>query len=60
MYNFKFSVPTTIYFGKGQISHLSELAGYGTKVLLVYGGGSIRRNGICKVDFIYNHQTVTN
>ena len=46
MYNFKFSVPTTIYFGKGQISHLSELAGYGTKVLLVYGGGSIRRNGI--------------
>ncbi|MGN0194224.1 MAG: iron-containing alcohol dehydrogenase [Pseudoramibacter sp.] len=46
MYNFKFSVPTTIYFGKGQISHLSELKDYGGKVLLVYGGGSIKRNGI--------------
>lgn len=46
MYNFRFSVPTTIYFGKGQISHLSELADYGSKVLLVYGGGSIKRNGI--------------
>ncbi|MGN8817772.1 iron-containing alcohol dehydrogenase [Oribacterium sp. HCP28S3_H8] len=46
MYNFRFSVPTTIYFGKGQISHLSELAKYGSKALLVYGGGSIKRNGI--------------
>lgn len=46
MYNFRFSVPTTIYFGKGQISHLSELADFGSKVLLVYGGGSIKRNGI--------------
>ena len=46
MYNFRFSVPTTIYFGKGQISHLAEPAQYGSKVLLVYGGGSIKRNGI--------------
>ena len=46
MYNFMFYVPTRIYFGKGQISHLSELKNYGTKVLLVYGGGSIKRNGI--------------
>lgn len=46
MYNFRFSIPTTIYFGKGQISHLSELSDYGSKVLLVYGGGSIKRNGI--------------
>ncbi len=46
MYNFRFYVPTKIYFGKGQISHLSELKEYGTKVLLVYGGGSIKRNGI--------------
>ncbi len=46
MYNFTFHVPTTIHFGKGQISHLSELAGYGKKVLLCYGGGSIKRNGI--------------
>lgn len=46
MYNFTFHVPTTIHFGKGQISHLSELAQYGKKALLCYGGGSIKRNGI--------------
>ncbi len=46
MYNFMYSVPTKIYFGKGQISHLNELKESGSKVLLVYGGGSIKRNGI--------------
>lgn len=46
MYNFKFSIPTTIYFGKGQISHLDDLKQSGDKVLLVYGGGSIKKNGI--------------
>lgn len=46
MYNFCFYVPTRIYFGKGQISHLAELKKSGDKVLLVYGGGSIKRNGI--------------
>ena len=46
MYNFCFYVPTKIYFGKDQITHLSELKDYGKKVLLVYGGGSIKRNGI--------------
>lgn len=46
MYNFSFYCPTRIHFGKGQISHLSELAASGKKVLLVYGGGSIKRNGI--------------
>lgn len=45
MYNFTFHVPTTIHFGKGQIPHLADLAGYGKKVLLCYGGGSIKRNG---------------
>jgi len=46
MYNFTFHAPTTIHFGKGEISHLADLAGYGKKVLLCYGGGSIKRNGI--------------
>ncbi|MDD6359594.1 MAG: iron-containing alcohol dehydrogenase, partial [Parafannyhessea umbonata] len=46
MYNFTFHVPTTIHFGKGQISHLAELANYGSRALLCYGGGSIKRNGI--------------
>lgn len=46
MYNFTFHVPTTIHFGKGEILHLADLAAYGKKVLLCYGGGSIKRNGI--------------
>ena len=46
MYNFTLQMPTRIHFGKGQISHLSELKESGSKVLLVYGGGSIKRNGI--------------
>lgn len=43
---FTYFVPTRIHFGKGQISHLTELAESGKKVLLVYGGGSIKRTGI--------------
>lgn len=46
MYNFSMQIPTKIHFGKGAISYLSELAAYGKKVLLVYGGGSIKKNGI--------------
>ena len=46
MYNFTLQMPTRIHFGTGQISHLSELKESGSKVLLVYGGGSIKRNGI--------------
>ena len=46
MNNFTYYIPTEIYFGKGQISHLAELADYGKNVLLVYGGGSIKKNGI--------------
>ena len=46
MNNFTFCVPTRIHFGKGQISHLSELAESGSNVLLVYGGGSIKKSGL--------------
>lgn len=47
MENFIFEVPTKVYFGKDQIEHLPEaLKAYGTKVLLVYGGGSIKKNGL--------------
>ena len=46
MLNFTYSIPTKIHFGKGQISHLTELKQSGSKVLLVYGGGSIKRAGI--------------
>lgn len=46
MYNFTLHIPTIIHFGKGAISHLDELKNYGSKTLLVYGGGSIKKNGI--------------
>ena len=46
MYNFTLQIPTRIHFGKGTISFLTELKDYGKKVLLVYGGGSIKKNGI--------------
>lgn len=47
MNNFTFHVPTDIRFGKGQIACLpEELEKYGKKVLLVYGGGSIKRSGL--------------
>jgi alcohol dehydrogenase YqhD (iron-dependent ADH family) len=45
---FIFSIPTTAYFGKGQIAVLGEtIKAYGgSKVLLAYGGGSVKKNGI--------------
>ncbi len=47
MLNFDYSIPTKVFFGKGKISVLpKEIKKYGSKVLLVYGGGSIKRNGL--------------
>ena len=47
MNDFIFHNPDKVYFGKNQITHLpDELLKYGKKVLLVYGGGSIKKNGI--------------
>ena len=47
MDNFRFNAPTEMLFGKGQISKLPEVINrYGKNVLLAYGGGSIKRNGI--------------
>ena len=45
--NFKYSNPTKLYFGDDSLKFLSEeLKNYGPTVLLTYGGGSIKRNGI--------------
>lgn len=47
MLNFNYSIPTKVFFGEGQIEVLGEqVKKYGNRVLLVYGGGSIKRNGI--------------
>jgi len=45
--NFSYCNPTKIYFGKNALDGLKEeLEKYGKNVLLVYGGGSIKKNGI--------------
>ena len=45
--NFSYSNPTKLYFGDDAQKNLSEdLKNYGPKVLLTYGGGSIKTNGI--------------
>lgn len=45
--NFTYSNPTTIHFGKDSLDRLpGELAKYGGRVLLVYGGGSIKKTGL--------------
>lgn len=47
MNNFRYWIPTDIRFGKGQIECLSDIIKtYGKKILFVYGGGSIKRNGL--------------
>lgn len=45
--NFMYWNPTKLYFGKDSLNFLDEeLKNYGDNVLLVYGGGSIKKNGI--------------
>lgn len=47
MLDFNYSIPTQIFFGKDQIQVLGkEIKNYGTKVLLAYGGGSIKKHGV--------------
>lgn len=46
MNNFDFQNPTKILFGKNQIKKLSSEIPTKAKVLLVYGGGSIKKNGV--------------
>lgn len=44
--NFEFCCPTRVVFGKGSIAKLSELIDKNKKVMMVYGGGSIKKNGV--------------
>ena len=47
MNSFIYDIPTKVYFGEHQLSHLGEeLAKYGKRVLLTYGGGSIKKSGL--------------
>lgn len=46
MNNFEYHNPTRIVFGRGVIERLSGLIPAEKKVLMTYGGGSIKRNGV--------------
>lgn len=46
MNNFDFHNPTRILFGKGEIAKLGQLIPTSTKILMLWGGGSIKSNGV--------------
>ncbi len=47
MNDFVFQNTTKIYFGRNQLQHLgSEIRQFGSRVLLAYGGGSIKKTGL--------------
>ena len=47
---FNYHIPTKIYFGENQLEKIPEaISGFGKKALLVYGGSSIKKNGLYDV-----------
>lgn len=45
--NFAYCNPTKLYFGENSLTYLNtELPKYGSNVVLIYGGGSVKKNGI--------------
>ena len=46
MNNFSFYNPTNIAFGEGQISAITDLIPANARILITYGGGSIKKNGV--------------
>ncbi|MDR0926371.1 MAG: iron-containing alcohol dehydrogenase [Ignavibacteria bacterium] len=46
MYNFTYHNPTKIVFGKGEISRLAKLLPLDKNIMLTFGGGSVKKNGV--------------
>lgn len=57
MQNFEYYNPVRIFFGKGEIAKLSNAISKDKKILMIYGGGSIKRNGVYQQvkDALVNH-----
>ncbi|AEH34547.1 NADH-dependent butanol dehydrogenase B [Vibrio anguillarum 775] len=57
---FTYVNPTLIHFGQGQISAISQAIPTDQKVLVIYGGGSIKKNGVYDqvVSALTDHQWV--
>lgn len=50
MRNFTLNISTKVLFGKGMVKNLpKELSTYGSNILLVYGGGSIKKNEVYQI-----------
>ena len=55
MQNFDYQTPTRLIFGKGVIEKLPEvMKTFGPKILLTYGGGSIKREFDIIFQFLYS------
>ncbi|MDE7337933.1 MAG: iron-containing alcohol dehydrogenase, partial [Bacteroidales bacterium] len=48
MQHFQFYNPVRILFGAGQIANIASQIPQGSKVMMTYGGGSIKQNGVYK------------
>lgn len=46
MQNFEYCNPTRLVFGKGQIARLRDLIPADRKILITFGGGSVKKNGV--------------
>jgi len=46
MKNFTFQNPTKLIFGKGRIARLSSLIPQGKRIMITFGGGSVKNNGV--------------
>lgn len=46
MRNFSFKNPTKLIFGKGSIAQLSKEISKDTRIMITFGGGSVKLNGV--------------
>lgn len=60
MLNFELQNPTKILFGKGQIAHITKEIPTNARILMTYGGGSIKTNGVYDqvIEALKNHEVV--
>ena len=57
--NFEYANPTRLYFGEDSLGYLNvELPKFGQTIMLTYGGGSIKKNGIYDQAVSYTHLDV--
>ncbi len=46
MFNFTFHRPTRLLFGEGQIANIAHEIPEDARLMITYGGGSIKKNGV--------------